>query len=753
MTSPEISVVLGSYNRSSFLKLTIESIREEVQSLPHEIVVVDGGSTDGSLEWLIQQKDILTIVQHNRGEWRGQPIQRHSWGYFMNLAFKSAQGKYVCMLSDDCLVIPGAIRNGYKLFEEKLKTGEKVGAIAFYYRDWPLQEKYHVCRTPSEYLYVNHGLYLNHALKDIGYADEENFQFYAADTDVCMRMRELGYSILASPDSYIEHYAHANLQVRSSNDALYNMDIEAQHRVWKKYMVDEETGQWRPSAIEEREYHDPANTVQKFKPLHLTNTGGIFKTFRHTHLHFCTSIGHTSVPKLLALNESLIRHSSLPFTFWVLCDGKLAYQIMKDLNLPNFHLVTMEEFEEEDAPLLEVKPNRNRFEYNCTLRPSWLLYLLRKQPEISILTYMDTDLYFFEDPKLLLSQMEENSVLLSEHRYSQNFQKEVWDPNEPGIYNAGWLAFKNDDRALTALNWWRERCLEWCYDYYEDGKYGEQRYLNDWIERFPGVEALSWLGANVAPWNMGDYAFSADEAGTILVNNEPLIFYHFHALQWDGEFSFKVAHGISAKRRQLTNAAYRLPQQLIDLVYKPYLFDLEKALAITSKYAAKDVTPHSILEEDPNSLFDYGNILFQLGRLETASRAFTLAAFLQFHQGRDIPTAKIFLQHALSALSPQIEASPSNEERISPPSKLYPMQVIDLLRGLKKSRFYRLMRRLGRWEALAKKIEEILALPEPQAYPQAIEILRVLRQTRAYRMIRLFGMWSALDTVIARETA
>src|SRR3989304_502628 len=124
-TKPVISVVLGTYNRLSFLKLTIESIRAGLENLSREIFVIDGGSTDGTTQWLIKQKDIVTMVQHNRGKWNGKPIERRSWGYFMNLGFRSAQGKYVCMLSDDCLVIPGAIRNGFDLFEKKLAEGEK----------------------------------------------------------------------------------------------------------------------------------------------------------------------------------------------------------------------------------------------------------------------------------------------------------------------------------------------------------------------------------------------------------------------------------------------------------------------------------------------------------------------------------------------------------------------------------------------------------------------------------------------------
>ena len=259
-----ISIVLGTYNRLKFLKLTIKSIRKEFlfSNIEYEIIVIDGGSTDGTIRWLTKQKDIITIIQHNRGKWLNKDIEFKSWGYFINLGFKISQGKYICMLSDDCLVVPGAIVNGYKLFEDKLSKEVKLGGVAFYWRNWPEYNKYWVGLALGNKIFINYGIFLKKAIEDAGFIDEENFRFYHADGDLCLKIWQKGYEIIDSPNSYIEHCSHLNLKIRKKNNEKQKKDLENYLKKWEGIFYDpikNNTG-----GCIEKEYIDSKKTYKKF---------------------------------------------------------------------------------------------------------------------------------------------------------------------------------------------------------------------------------------------------------------------------------------------------------------------------------------------------------------------------------------------------------------------------------------------------------------------------------------------------------
>ena len=124
----QVSIVLGTFNRLSFLKATIASVRSSQIDVPYEIIVVDGGSADGTIDWLTKQRDIISIVQHNREASGSKSRRKRSWGYFMNLGFKCAEGRYICLISDDLVIHPDTLANGVRHFDREIAGGHRLGA-------------------------------------------------------------------------------------------------------------------------------------------------------------------------------------------------------------------------------------------------------------------------------------------------------------------------------------------------------------------------------------------------------------------------------------------------------------------------------------------------------------------------------------------------------------------------------------------------------------------------------------------------
>lgn len=210
MDTYDISVVLGSKNRKNLLKATIDSIRENGFDGKMEIIVVDGGSTDGTCDWLAGQRDILTIVQPNysiRDE-EGISVLRHSWGEFMNLGFRQARAPWAVMVSDDLILTAGVLRKGLDTLNMMKSSGRKIGGGAFFFREYPRHDYYRVHMLPGNVVNINHGFYNREALVDVDFTDGKNYNFYCADGDLALRMHQRGWEIITLDDCFAEHLTH-----------------------------------------------------------------------------------------------------------------------------------------------------------------------------------------------------------------------------------------------------------------------------------------------------------------------------------------------------------------------------------------------------------------------------------------------------------------------------------------------------------------------------------------------------------------
>jgi len=242
--------------------------------------------------------------------------------------------------------------------------------------------------------------------------------------------------------------------------------------------------------------------------------------------NYCTYFDINYLTRGLITYQTLREHSSRKISLWVLCLDDKVHDFLRQANFSGIKLITLTELESADQALASVKQARSRAEYYFTCTPCLAKYVLNQNPEVSDITYIDSDLCFFDDPELIYSEIGENSIAITPHRFSGlNKFREKW-----GLYNVAFNYFRRDNDGLDCLNWWRDRCLEWCYDRLEDGKFADQKYLDDWPIRFKKVHVLNNAGVNLAPWNVGDVEFHKAN-NKICVDKSPLIFYHFHGIK------------------------------------------------------------------------------------------------------------------------------------------------------------------------------------------------------------------------------
>ena len=241
-------------------------------------------------------------------------------------------------------------------------------------------------------------------------------------------------------------------------------------------------------------------------------------------LHFCTLFDSNYLIKGVAMIRSLQANCPLA-NIYVLCMDVYSHEVLTSLNIFNVHLIPLSDIEDDE--LLRVKKQRGVAEYCWTLSPCLPHYILEKYKHIDFITYLDADLFFYSSLEPIFQEIGNASIVIIEHRFTPRLK----DQEIKGKFCVEWVSFRRDEEGLACLKRWREQCIEWCFYRLEDGRMGDQKYLDQWPEKYSNCHILIHHGAGIAPWNYSQYLISIDDIGSILINGAPLIFYHFHQFQ------------------------------------------------------------------------------------------------------------------------------------------------------------------------------------------------------------------------------
>lgn len=289
---------------------------------------------------------------------------------------------------------------------------------------------------------------------------------------------------------------------------------------------------------------------------------------------FCTLFDSYYLDKGLTLYRSL-EECTEDFKLYIFCFDDRSFHVLQEFKL-NYAVLTHHS-SIEDERLLNLKKERSKAEYCWTCTPVIIEYVLKHYQEPSCI-YIDADLYFFRSPQVLFDEIAESraNIVITEHRFKNDWKGRRLC-RRSGKYCVEFNYFDQSENAWKALDWWKERCLEWCFHLYEPERMGDQKYLEKFPGLFEGVHELQHLGGGVAPWNLRQYRLKkAGDGAPVLVERKtgtefPLIFYHFQNIRYINENTVNVSSETHSKNTK-------------DAIYKPYLAKIEQSRRMLKEY-------------------------------------------------------------------------------------------------------------------------------------------------------------------------
>lgn len=306
--------------------------------------------------------------------------------------------------------------------------------------------------------------------------------------------------------------------------------------------------------------------------------------------YFCTIISKKYLIRGLALYRSLEVHAK-NFHMWICCVDETSYSAINRMGLKNVTLIPLDVL--EDDGLRECRKNRNINEFCWTLKAPLVQYVLTNY-DIDYIIYCDADIFFFADPSPILQNWIGYYFYICTQRDNSESER------VHGRFQAGFIGFKKHKEAFRILEWWRQRCIEWCFDdpQPESERWGDQKYLDKVPLQFVGIRIEYNIGINAAPWNIilnNNYNIHNVD-GKVYVENDILIFYHFGSMVFYNEYEYDLW-----KLKPLN-----FSPNIIDNIYIPYLNTIEDVLRESLPYI-EDAQKEIFIDKASNPPVNYFN--------------------------------------------------------------------------------------------------------------------------------------------------
>ncbi|WP_315791448.1 glycosyltransferase family 2 protein [Fischerella sp. JS2] len=205
-----LSVVIPTYNRKAILEKCLRALETQQLSASssitgYEIILVDDGSTDGTLEWLETNKTDFPHVRTFQQDHQGPAVAR-------NLGVEKAQGDIIIFIDSDLVVI----ENFLQAHVDALVQGwEKLGSDRFFTYgtvintcnfEHPTSEPYKFTDFSAAFFATGNVAIPKHWLEKAGLFDTR-FQLYGwEDLELGVRLKKLGLTLIKCPQAVGYHW-------------------------------------------------------------------------------------------------------------------------------------------------------------------------------------------------------------------------------------------------------------------------------------------------------------------------------------------------------------------------------------------------------------------------------------------------------------------------------------------------------------------------------------------------------------------
>lgn len=222
---PEISVLVPCLNEEGAIGPALLSVLDDFVRTKAEVLVIDGGSTDGTLaevDDLIKAGEPVRILEN--------PFRIQSRG--LNIGIREARGEFVVRLDAHCLYPPGYIRRCLALLEEN--QADCAGGVMWPQGETPVQKaigaamrhplgvgdaKYHLGGYSGEYEGVYLGAFRRAVFERVGLFDPEALT--NEDAELYARIRKSGGRIWLDGDLKVTYRPRASLRALASQYFRY----------------------------------------------------------------------------------------------------------------------------------------------------------------------------------------------------------------------------------------------------------------------------------------------------------------------------------------------------------------------------------------------------------------------------------------------------------------------------------------------------------------------------------------------------